>query len=302
MALTLEEAIARVPMWAGASDLKVTPLEGGITNNNYRIERGGEAFVLRITGADTELLGINRENEYAANRIAGRLGIAPEVVYFIRPEGYLVTRFIAGRSLPPEEIRLPENIRRVMKTVRRIHQMPDIPGQFSVFRTIEDYSAIARRCNVSFPQDFEWLMERVQDAQRALEADPSMPCPCHNDLLNANFLTNSQLYVLDWEYAGMGDAFFDLANFSDHHDLSEEQDHWLLECYFGSVEPDQWAHLKVMKIMSDLREATWGLVQIGISKLDFDYREYADKFFGRVMENIHHPHWGNWIKEVSKNV
>ena len=99
MPLTLEEAIARVPHWAGAEDLKATPLSGGITNCNYRIDLGGEAFVLRIVGVDTELLGINREYEYAANLAAGRLGIAPDVYYFIRPEGYLVTRFIAGRPI-----------------------------------------------------------------------------------------------------------------------------------------------------------------------------------------------------------
>jgi thiamine kinase-like enzyme len=120
-------------------------------------------------------------------------------------------------------------------------------------------------------------------------------------LLNANFLTNGQLYILDWEYAGMGDAFFDLANFSDHHNLSDTQDRWLLECYFGEVSAAQWAHLKTMKIMSDLREATWGLVQIGISKLDFDFRAYADKFFNRVIENIHDPRWGQWLKEIKKN-
>ena len=74
MALTLEEALARVPQWAGAGDLKATPLGGGITNSNFRIDVGGEAFVLRIAGADTELLGINREYEYAANLAAGKSG------------------------------------------------------------------------------------------------------------------------------------------------------------------------------------------------------------------------------------
>ncbi len=289
-------------MWAGVTDLKVTPLRGGITNSNYRVEQGSQAFVLRITGADTELLGVNREHEYQANLIAGRLGIAPEVVYFIRPEGYLVTRFINGRPLPPEEITRPENIRRVAEVVRRIHSMPDIPGRFSVFRAIEAYSEAARRFGVDFPNDYDRLMERVQEAEAALQQHPAAPCPCHNDLLNANFLVDGQLYILDWEYAGMGDGFFDLANFSDHHNLSDEQDRWLLECYFGQVPPAAWAHLKIMKIMSDLREATWGLVQIGISKLDFDYRAYADKFFGRVMDNIHHPHWGKWLKEASTNV
>jgi thiamine kinase-like enzyme len=301
MTLTLDEAIARVPRWRGAADLKTSPLGGGITNLNFRVDVGGDSFVLRIAGADTELLGINREYEYAANLVAGKLGIAPEVVYFIRPEGYLVTRFIAGRPLPPEEICEPESIARVMDAVRKIHAMPEIPGNFSVFRTIEDYSGTAHRYNVAFPQKFDWLMARVHEAEQALMSHPDTPCPCHNDLLNANFLTNGQLYILDWEYAGMGDAFFDLANFSDHHNLSDTQDRWLLECYFGEVSAAQWAHLKTMKIMSDLREATWGLIQIGISKLDFDFRAYADKFFNRVIENIHDPRWGQWLKEIKKN-
>ena len=302
MTLTLEEAIARVPQWAGASNLKVSPLGGGITNQNYRVDVGSESFFLRIAGANTELLGINREYEHAANLAAGRLGIAPEVIYFIQPEGYLVTRFITGRPLPPEEIRQRENIRRVMDTVRKIHMMPEIPGNFSTFRTIENYSETARSYGVTFPRNFDWLLECMVEAEKALMTSPYAPRPCHNDLLNANFLTNGQLYIVDWEYAGMGDRFFDLANFSDHHELSDEQDRWLLECYFGEVSPTHWAHLKIMKIMSDLREATWGLVQIGISKLDFDFRDYADKFFNRVIENIHDPRWGEWLKEITKNV
>ncbi|HEY5157348.1 MAG TPA: choline/ethanolamine kinase family protein [Anaerolineales bacterium] len=303
MPLTLVEAIARVPHWAGAEDLRATPLSGGITNCNYRIDIGGEAFVLRIAGADTELLGINREYEYAANLAAGRLGIAPDVYYFIRPEGYLVTRFIAGRLILPDEIRRPENIRRVMDTLRKIHNMADIPGTFNAFEIIREYADIARRYQVAFPQGYALLNVHLQEAEKTLLAHPDRPCPCHNDLLNGNFITNGQLTILDWEYAGMGDLFFDLANFSDHHDLSDEQDRWLLKYYFDEqATPEHWAHLKIMKIISEVREATWGLVQIGISKLDFDFREYADKFFGRVFDNIQKSQWNEWLKEVSKNV
>jgi len=301
MALTVDEAIARVPMWANASDLKISPLGGGITNSNYRVDTGGESFALRIAGADTELLGITREYEYAANLAAGKLGIAPEVLYVIQPEGYLVTRFISARPFPPKEITQPDNIRRVMEIVRKIHSMSEIPGTFSVFRTIEGYAEIARRYNVEFPEKFDWLMERAHEAESALMTDPEPPHPCHNDLLNANFLISDQIYILDWEYAGMGDRFFDLANFSDHHELSDDQDCWLLECYFGEVTEKRLAHLKIMKVMSDFREAMWALVQIGISQLDFDYRGYADRFFGRVFENIKDPRWDQWIKEMKKN-
>ncbi len=302
MPLTIEEAIRRVPLWVGAKELIVTPLGGGITNNNYRIDVGDEAFVLRIPGANTELLGINRDYEYAANLAAGKLGIAPEVYYFIQPEGYLVTRFIDGRSLPPEEISQPENIRQVIQILRKIHSMEAIPGRFDVFRVVRDYSLIALRYRVAFPNNYDWLISRTVEADKAINTPSQKLCPCHNDLLNANFLTNRKLYILDWEYSGMGDIFFDLANFSDNHELTEEQDGWLLNCYFNE-EPTltQWAHFMIMKIMSDLREATWGLVQIGISKLDIDFQAYSEKFFTRVFKNIHNPHWNEWLKEVGKN-
>jgi len=302
MALTVDEAISRVPQWANAGDMEISPLGGGITNSNYRIDTGGESFVLRIAGADTELLGITRDYEYAANLAAGKLGIAPEVIYMIRPEGYLVTRFIAARPFPPEEITQPENIRRVMEVVRKIHTMSEIPGAFSVFRTVEEYAATARRYNVQFPENFDWLIERMKEAEAASSSGGEPSHPCHNDLLNANFLIDDdQIYVLDWEYAGMGDIFFDLANFSDHHELTDEQDRWLLECYFGTVTDKQIAHLKIMKVLSDLREAMWALVQIGISDLDFDYRGYADRFFARVLDNINDPRWDQWIKEMKNN-
>jgi thiamine kinase-like enzyme len=303
MALTLEEAIARVPQWASADDLRVIPLGGGITNCNYRIDLAGVSYVLRLPGADTELLGINRQDEYRANLIAGKLGIAPEVYFFIQPEGYLVTRFFDGRPILPDELSQPENIRRVMQAVQRIHRMPSIPGSFNVFRAIRSYTGIAQRYHVDFPENFDGVITRLHEAEKALSIHPYLPCPCHNDLLNANFLTNGKLIILDWEYAGMGDKFFDLANFSDHHNLSDQQCRWMLECYFdGTFRSDQWAHLKIMQVLSDLREATWGLVQVGISKLDFDFHAYAEKFFSRVMENISNPHWNDYLKEVSEYV
>lgn len=301
MGVNVEEVIARVPIWANARHLKVVPLPGGITNSNFRIDTGEESFALRIAGANTDLLGIDRNHEYAANLAAGKLGIAPEVVYVIQPEGYLVTRFISARPFPPEEITQPENIRRVMEVIRKIHSMADIPGEFSVFHVVESYTEIARRYNVDFPPNFDEVIQRMEEARAALLARPEPLRPCHNDLLNANFLIGDRIYILDWEYAGMGDIFFDLANFSDNHELSDTQDLWMLECYFGNVTDRHIAHLKIMKVLSDLREAMWGLVQIGLSELDFDYRDYSNKFFARVFEKMNDPNWNQWLKEMKRN-
>lgn len=294
----LSEVIARVPEWAGASDLAVTPLGGGITNRNFRVDVGGESFVVRISGANTGLLGIRREAEYAANRAAAAIGVAPEVVQFLQPEGTLITRFIHGRALTPEEIGHPENIRRVAEILKRIHAMPPVPGVFSPFRIVEAYAEIGRRHNVPLPGNFTWLLERKQEIEDAFRRHPFVPRPCHNDLLIGNFLDDGEIRVLDWEYAGMGDVTFDLANFAVNHAFSDAQDRILLEAYYGAATPACTARLRLMKAMSDFREAMWGIVQIGISQLDFDFRDYADKHFRRMTERMNDTGWQHWIQEA----
>lgn len=300
MSLTVEEAIARIPRFVNAAKLKVSPLSGGITNDNYLITSEDGAFVLRIPGANTGLLGIDRENEYLANKAAGKLGIAPAVVYFIRPEGCLVTRFVAGDPIPVEEIGQAENIRRVSKALLQMHRMPAIPGTFSPFRIVEDYTETARRYDVSFPSSFDWLVACMYEIEASLLEDPFTPHPCHNDLLNENFLDDGQIRILDWEYAGMGDVFFDLANFSVNHGFSDDQDRFLLECYFNEVTKANWGRLKLMRIMSDFRESMWGMVQTGISELDFDFRKYADDHFDRLTRSMNDPRVAQWIEDVSE--
>lgn len=298
MALTVDQAIARVPLWKGKTELKVFPLGGGITNRNYKIDVDGESFVLRITGEKTELLGIDRENEYISNMLAGKLGIAPEVIYFIRPEGYLVTRYLDSRPIPPEEITTKANLKQLASILKRIHSMPPVPGKFDVFDIIKDYTKTVHQYNVEFPSDFNFLSEHTIDAEKALLKQQYEPLPCHNDLLNANFLFDGNIRILDWEYAGMGDIFFDLANFASHHQLSDDLDHWLLECYFGEVNPRYWGRLKIMKCMSDFREAMWALIQVAVSTLDFDFNGYANKYFERMKLSMNNPEWDCWIKEV----
>jgi len=298
--LILEQAIGRVPFLKDAQDIKTTPLTGGITNLNYKIETGGKAYVLRITGADTDKLGIRRDVEYAANLEAGKLGVAPEVVYFIEPEGYLVTRFVNGKKIPPEEMIQPENIRRVATKLRTFHQnAPTLAGEFNVFRRVEMLTATSRQNHCRFPVDYDWIQYKMRQVEAALMQDPYKPTPCHDDLLNLNFLDESgDLRIIDWEYAGMGDIFFDLSNFSHHHRLTDEQVKVLLQAYFGTVTPKQFARLKLMWPVSEIHEAMWGTTQTGISKLDEDFQGYADLWFGRAREAMVDPRWEQWLKDV----
>jgi thiamine kinase-like enzyme len=297
--LTLEQAIARIPGW-DVPGLRVAPLGGGITNHNFRVDVGGQSFVLRLVGENTELLGIDRETEYAANRAAAAAGVAPEVVHFLRQEGCLVTRFIDGRVIEPQEIGRPEMIARVARALRIVHALPPIGGTFSAFAVVENYARLAREHGVEFPPTFEALQRELQSIQAHLPKSPARLC--HNDLLNANFLDDGALRILDWEYAGMGDITFDLANFSRNHDFDQAQDRLLLQAYFGAATAGGMARLRLMRVASDMREAMWGLLQSGISRLDFDFRDYAEKHFRRAAEGIGDLQWSQWLKEAAHGV
>jgi thiamine kinase-like enzyme len=272
------EAVERV--WPGRQ-ARVEVLGGGITNHNLKVEVDGETFVLRIAGKDTDLLGIDRTVELAATKSAAALGVGPEVVAFVEPEGWLVTRFVDGEIPPLARMREKDLLARVARALRAFHDGPAIPGTFDSFRVVEDYGRIAAERGGEIPAAFDWAREiarRIEQLRRGAEA-----VSCHNDLLNANFLDDGEhLRIVDWEYAGMGDRFFDLANFSINHELDSEASAALLAAYFGAVRPEDARALELMRFMSDFREAMWGVVQSAVSELDFDFHAYAAEHFERL--------------------
>ena len=273
----------------------MSELGGGITNRNYKVSVDGGVFVLRMGGAKTDLLGIDRSVEHAAGMRAFEVGVGPEVVAFVPAEGWLVARFIEGRTIPIDEMRRPEMLRRVAEALRRFHSAAPIPGKFDAHEVVEDYRAKAAGHGVNIPAAYE-SMHAVSERIRAARG-PQHAAPCHNDLLNANFLEDTappspaatpphewggQILIVDWEYAGMGDRFFDLANFSVNHEFEVEDDRRLLQTYFGEARDADLASLRMMRFMSDFREAMWGVLQSGISELDFDFPAYAARHFARL--------------------
>jgi thiamine kinase-like enzyme len=293
---SLQPILHRVPQFASARELAVSELSGGITNKNYKVVADGEAYVLRMGGNETRYLGIDRKVEYGCTLAASRVGVAPEPVAFLEPEGYLVTRFISGPGIPADQIGTEANIRRVVASLKRYHALDHFPGAFSPFRVAEEYEKTARSFDVNRPDKMGWYLEKAHEIERAMYRAPFTPRPCHNDLLNANFIDDgTRIRILDWEYAGMGDIYFDLGNFAVQHGFTEEQDRLLLYEYFGQPTAAHRARLKLMKIMSDLREAMWGMVQVGVSKLDFDYVGYAEKYFDRFEAGVRHNQYSHWL-------
>ena len=163
---------------------------------------------------------------------------------------------------------------------------------------VEAYAATADEHGVPPPPDYAWahgVAARIETAR-----GPQPTVPGHNDLLNANFIDGGdRIWIVDWEYAGMSDRFFDLANFSVNHELTVEQDREVLEAYTGAeAAGDDLASVRLMRFMSDFREAMWGVVQQGISELDVDFVEYADRHFARLRATAEGREFEDWLAVV----
>jgi thiamine kinase-like enzyme len=298
----LDAAIRAVPGW-GDAEPDVEPIAEGRTNRNFKVTIGDGSFFLRLSEKDTALLGIDRDAEQASIRAAAEAGHAPEVVAYLPDLGCLVTRWVDAEPLGEGDLERDEVLGPAVEAVQAIHAGPTLVWTFDPFRIVEDYRRLSEERGVVVPAAFAGAHAMAERIQASFATHPMPPTPCHNDLLEANFLLrDGHVWIVDHEYAGMGDPFFDLGNLSINNALSDGAQERLLDRYFTEPTDAHRARLKLMRIMSDFREAMWGVVQQGLSTLDIDYVEYAQKHFDRLSTTMADPRFDDWLETASQPI
>jgi thiamine kinase-like enzyme len=298
----LADSLDRLGPLLGPLEGAPAALDGGITNRNFRARFGGAELVVRLPGKDTDLLGIDRHAEAEANRCAARAGVAPEVAALLDDPPCLVTAFVEGEAMGAAQLREPGALVEVAAALRAVHGCEPIAATFSPFRIVEDYEGRARARGGEVPGAYEHSRPTAAKIETALRWRPHESVLCHNDLLAANFIGSPDgLRIVDWEYAGMGDRYFDLGNFVVNNELDDEQEEALLAAYWD--EPPtagQLAALRLMRFMSDFREAMWGVLQGTLSDLEFDFDGYAEKHFERLAAAEADPRFKVLLEEAGR--
>ncbi len=290
--------LARVPRWAG-STIRLEPLRGGITNTNWVAEVGGERFVVRVPGERTELLCIDREHEVEAATRAAELGIGPGIAGVLPEVGTLITDFVQGQHLDPEAFN--RRIADVVPLLQRFHASGTLHGRFPIHRVVEWHARDAAANGVEAPEVYRRLLQQSLRIEAAFAEAPMPEVPCHNDLLPGNvlFADDGRACLLDFEYAGMNDRFFDLGNLSVNCGLDAAADEELLQLYFGEMTSARWARLQLMKVMSEFREGMWAVVQQAISTLDTDFVAYADERLGNCERLATSAEFEQWLLDAA---
>ena len=293
---SIQAIVERLAGRLGPVDGGPVPLEGGITNRNFRVRFGEDDYVVRLPGKDTALLGIDRETERLASNAAAALGVAPAAV--LGDADCLVTRFVPGAPIDPDALRGDPGP--VARALRAFHDSDaKLPVRFWVPELLSRYALIVAEKGGSLPEAYGVASEVAGRIAGALPL--AEPVPCHNDLLGANVLqVGDGVMLVDWEYAGMGHRLFDLGNLAVNNDFDPGAEERLLRAYLGAP-PDaaMLAALRLMRLMSDAREGAWGVVQSVVSELDFNFDDYAARHFERLERAADDPSFEEWLDAAS---
>ena len=295
-----EEAVARVSLWRG-KDVKIAPLSGGLTNENYLVESGGKRYVLRVPGASTELLSIDRTNEVYNARAAASTGIGPAVLEHIPQLDVMVLEFIPGETMSAKTLQSEAMVRRMAESFKRLHTAPWFLKDFDMFRLIEDYLRIVQEHEVRIPPDYRERLPLLVEIEQAVRVGALSSVPCHNDLLCENFIDDGRcLRIVDYELSGNNDACFDLGNTAQEASLDDDLRAVLCEAYFGRLDPQQLARMNLFALMSDVGWTLWGAIQARISTLDFDFTDYYTTRWNRALEMMESDRFEDWLKEARR--
>jgi thiamine kinase-like enzyme len=295
-----EEAVDRVSLWRG-KDLKVSPLSGGLTNENYLVEANGERFVMRLPGTSTELLSIDRVNEVSNARAAASTGIGPAVLEHIPQLNIMVLEFIEGPTMSSAALQSAPMARRMADSFKRLHAASRFLKDFDMFRLIEEYLQIVDQHQVPIPLDYRARLPLVGEIEQAVRVGALPIVSCHNDLLCENFIDDGRcLRIVDYELSGNNDPCFDLGNTAQEASFDDALRAALCEAYFGRLDSQQLARMNLFALMSDVGWTLWGAIQARISTLDFDFADYYITRWNRALEVMDSDRVGGWLRQAQR--
>ncbi len=299
--MDIEQVIQKIDNWKSKTH-EVHSLSGGLTNTNYKVIVEGQSFFVRIPGESTELLAVDRLNEYENTKAAAQTGVGPKVLYYLPEEKVMVLEFIEGKTMSNQALNEPGMPKRIAKSLRMLHAGPRFYTDFNMFRLVEYYLKIVAEYRIPIPAGYMDRLPTVQRIEQAVSVNPLPTVPCHNDLLAENYLDDGNLLrLIDFEYSGNNDPCFELGNTCQELQYSEDKIVELCEAYFGVATPSRLARMKLNMIMSDVGWTLWAAIQQKISKIEYDFWGWAVERWARAVEKMDSSHFESWLMDVQTN-
>ena len=297
--MAIQEVATRVPGWAGR-EIRISSIAAGLTNQNFRVEVHGRPFFVRLPGASTDLLAVDRANELHNTRAAAEAGVGPKVVHHDPETCALVLDWIDGRTMSNQAFAEPGTPARIAGSLRKLHAGPRFRDDFDMFRLTEYYLSVIDGRSIRIPEGYRDELPKVKLIEAALTAHPLPTVPCHNDLLAENYLDDGrQLWIVDYEYSGNNDPTFELGNTAQELGFDAARQEELCAAYFGEATPALVARMRLQMIMSDVGWTLWAAIQAAISSIDYDFWGWAVERWDRAQAKLSSPVFEDWLAQAA---
>jgi thiamine kinase-like enzyme len=294
----VEEVVSKIEDWKGKR-ISIEPLSGGLTNSNFRVVVDETPYFIRVPGESTELLAIDRKNEYYNSKAAAEAGVAPPVLYHLPEYDSMVLQFIHGKTMSKDSLNEPGMPTRMAHAIKELHAGPRFYSDFNMFRLTEYYLRLCEERNIKIPEGYLERMPVVARIEEAMSFRPLPTVPCNNDLLAENYIDDGkQLWLIDYEYSGNNDPCFELGNTCQEMEFDDAQIHEVCTAYFGRETANKIARMKLNMIMSDVGWGLWAAIQAENSTIDFDFWGWAVDRWSRAVQKMDSEDFPRWLKDV----
>jgi thiamine kinase-like enzyme len=298
MTPTIDQVIAAIPAWAG-QDVAAEAIPAGLTNQNWKVTVDGVPHFVRIPGAATALLAVDRANERHNTRAAAEAGVGPPVLHELPEWDVFVLAWVDARTMSIDALAEPGMPTRVAAALRRLHVGPRFRDDFDMFRLSEYYLRVVDVRDIPIPSGYRDRLDRIPRIEGALAVHPLPTVPCHNDLLAENYLDDGRrLWIVDYEYSGNNDPTFELGNTCQEQGWDDARIRELCGAYFGEATDALLARMRLQMIMSDVGWTLWAAIQASISPIDFDFFGWAEERWARAQAALDGPDFEPWLAAV----
>jgi thiamine kinase-like enzyme len=274
----------------GTGAIEVQALANGLISETYRVVRDGHSYALKTAAPQRGDFGLDLAWEAQVLERAGSLGLAPPLVY-CDLERAVLSRWVAGRTWSPLEVRRAANITKIAQLLRRVHALlvPLPPRVMSPRSWIQVYGAALSRHS---PGAFEGALRAAAESrlQQLADLPAAAGVVCHSDLHAMNVMQADEiLTLLDWEYAHVSDPLWDLAGWAANNDLEPETQRELLMNYLG-IAPSaaEWQRLRLLTWLYDYVCLLWSELYLNARRDGNGIRERATLLDARLRLPAHY--------------
>ncbi|MGE6699489.1 phosphotransferase [Hyphomonas sp. NPDC076900] len=286
------EKIVGLLNFAGSGAVSYKRIEAGITNSNWIVRRGPDAFFVKVHGENTHIL-IDRTAAISASVQAGELGVGPRLIARFDDPGAEVYEFLQGyRNCTVEDLGNLHFRKQLLRSYKDMHASTPLPVTRTGIGQLEQRYSVLLSESIECPQDVPALVGLCREAGERVAASKPEMRPCHNDSYAPNFMirdADQSIRIVDWEYAANNDPTWDLTMIALSSGLPPEVD-WLAE-YFGSVPQIERTKATLYAGILALSWGIWARLQTKYSSISFDYLAYSDMLLDHARRLTSAPEW-----------